>query len=51
MCAFFIWLCLIKVGISDKERVLQKKLNKIADSADTSTVDGLNYVLKGTYGN
>ncbi|KAK1369016.1 hypothetical protein POM88_035108 [Heracleum sosnowskyi] len=38
---------MVQVGISDKERVLQKKINKIADSADTSTVDGLNYVLKG----
>lgn len=38
---------LIKVGILDKNRVLQRKLNKIAASADTLSISGLNCLLKG----
>ncbi|KAL8127875.1 hypothetical protein AgCh_014714 [Apium graveolens] len=35
-----------QVGVSDKERVLQRKLNHIAEVADTSSLNGLNYVLQ-----
>ncbi|KAK1385281.1 hypothetical protein POM88_023016 [Heracleum sosnowskyi] len=38
-------LC-FQVGCSDRERVLQRKLNHIAEVADTSTLNGLNYILK-----
>lgn len=40
--------CLIKGRSFDKQRVLQKKLTKIAEDADTSTLEGLNYVLQET---
>ncbi|KAL8127876.1 hypothetical protein AgCh_014715 [Apium graveolens] len=35
-----------QVGVSDKERVLQRKLNHIAEVADTSSLNGLNYLLQ-----
>lgn len=38
-----------QVGVSDKERVLQRKLNHIAEVADTSSLNGLNYVLQGAH--
>ncbi|KAL8112007.1 hypothetical protein AgCh_019640 [Apium graveolens] len=34
---------IIEAGVLDKQRVLQRKLNKIAE-VDTSTLEGLNYV-------
>ncbi|KAK1382790.1 hypothetical protein POM88_020525 [Heracleum sosnowskyi] len=37
---------MVQVGILDKNRVLQRKLNKIAGSADTLTKSGLNCSLK-----
>ncbi|KAK1376457.1 hypothetical protein POM88_032650 [Heracleum sosnowskyi] len=37
-----------QVGVSDKQRVLQRKLNKIAENTDTSTLEGLDYILKET---
>ncbi|KAK1358395.1 hypothetical protein POM88_051651 [Heracleum sosnowskyi] len=39
-------LLFFQVAVLDKERVLRRKLNKIAENADTSTSDGLNYVFK-----
>ncbi|KAL8112008.1 hypothetical protein AgCh_019641 [Apium graveolens] len=41
-------MLIFQVGVLDKQRVLQRKLNKIAEVADTSTLEGLNYVLKET---
>lgn len=35
-----------QVAVSDKEQALQRKLKKIAENADTSTLNGLNYLLK-----
>ncbi|XP_074361744.1 FLUCTUATING-LIGHT-ACCLIMATION protein 1, chloroplastic-like isoform X2 [Apium graveolens] len=35
-----------QVAVSDKEHTLRKRLKKLAENADVSTLNGLNYVLK-----
>lgn len=40
-------LCIFKVGLLGLGRSLQKDLNRIAEIADTSTSEGLHYVLTG----
>lgn len=46
---YFIVLIVIfmKVGLLGMARVLQRDLNRIADTADTSSPEGLSYVLTG----
>lgn len=44
---FCMGLCLLKVGLLGLGRSLQKDLNRIAETADTSTSQGLHYVLTG----
>ncbi|KAK1358401.1 hypothetical protein POM88_051657 [Heracleum sosnowskyi] len=39
-------LFFFQVAVSDKERVLRRKVNKIAENADASTLNGLDYVFK-----
>jgi hypothetical protein len=45
--SLLIYVCVIKVGILDKKRVLQRKLNRIGGTADTVFKSGLNRLLKG----
>lgn len=37
----------VKVGLLGMARVLQRDLNRIAEAADTSSPEGLSYVLTG----
>lgn len=43
---FFIY-CVSKVGLLGLGRALQRDLNRIANTADTSTSEGLSYVVTG----
>lgn len=40
-------LCFFKVGLLGMGRTLQRDLNRIAEAADTSTPEGLSFVLQG----
>jgi uncharacterized membrane protein len=42
-----IELMISKIGFSGKGRDIQMDLNRIAETADTSTYKGLSYVLTG----
>lgn len=39
--------CILKVGLLGTGRSLQRDLNRIAEVADTSSPEGLSYVLTG----
>lgn len=43
----FLVIIFVKVGLLGMARVLQRDLNRIADTADTSSSEGLSYVLTG----
>lgn len=51
-CSFaatlYCFVC-VKVGLLGLGRSLQKDLNRIAETADTSTSQGLHYVLTGNF--
>ena len=40
----------MQVGLLGSARKLQKDLERLADRADTSTVEGLHYILQGVIG-
>lgn len=39
--------CLFQIGLLGMARELQRDLNRIAETADTSTTEGLSYILTG----